>query len=250
MKKHRTQGRHGSSNPQRNAQRPGAAGEVRVLYEDGAVVVLDKPAGLLSVPIKGSAVPSALSLLTAELKTRRQRAFIVHRIDRFASGILLFAKTAADRRALVAQFLAHTPGREYLAVVRGHMEKPAGTLVHYFRRDGFAQQLSTERDRKAARAELHYRVEESLADASLVRVELVTGLQNQIRAQFAAIGHALIGDRKYHPAEASETRIDRVALHAGRLEFEHPRSRERVAIESPLPQDMRRLMRELHEDSQ
>jgi 23S rRNA-/tRNA-specific pseudouridylate synthase len=80
-----------------------------VLYEDDAVVVLDKPAGLPAVPVKGSDTPSALSLLSAELKLKRQRAFVVHRIDRFTSGILLFAKTESDRDILVRQFLAILP---------------------------------------------------------------------------------------------------------------------------------------------
>jgi 23S rRNA-/tRNA-specific pseudouridylate synthase len=76
-----------------------------MLYEDDAVVVLDKPAGLLAVPVKGSDTASALSLLIAKLKLKRQRALVVHRIDRFASGVLLFAKTSPDRDALVRQFL-------------------------------------------------------------------------------------------------------------------------------------------------
>jgi 23S rRNA pseudouridine1911/1915/1917 synthase len=83
--------------------------ELSVLYEDDAVVVLDKPAGLLAVPIKGADTPSALSLLVAKLKLKRQRALVVHRIDRFASGALLFAKSGPDRDALVRQFLDHTP---------------------------------------------------------------------------------------------------------------------------------------------
>src|SRR6478672_12381080 len=182
---------------QKARRQPRSSREVAVLYEDDAVIVLNKPAGLLAVPIKGSDVPSALSLLIAELKPRRQRALIVHRIDRFASGILLFAKTDRDRDALIRQFLAHTPVRKYLAVVRGRLKEESGTLVHYFRREGMYQQLRTARDPDAARAELRYTVERAFVDATLVRVELVTGLQNQIRAQFSAMGHPLIGDRKY-----------------------------------------------------
>src|SRR5215469_9382553 len=121
----RREGRHG---PRRQ---PRLSREVAVLYEDDAVIVLNKPPGLLAVPIKGSDVPSALSLLIAELKPRRQRAFIVHRIDRFVSGILLFAKTGRDRNTLIRQFLAHTPIRKYLAVVRGRLKDESGTLVHY-----------------------------------------------------------------------------------------------------------------------
>ena len=219
--------------------------EVGVLYEDDAVIILNKPPGLLAVPIKGSSVPSALSIVSAELKNRREHALVVHRIDRFASGILLFAKTRHDRQILVDEFLAHTPVRQYLAVVRGRLEKQSGTLVHYFRREGMWQQLSSAKNRDATRAELHYSVEREFPDASLVRVELVTGLQNQIRAQFAAIGHPIIGDRKYRPAEADEGLINRVALHAAHLEFEHPRSREIVSIDCPPPQDFERLLRAL-----
>jgi RluA family pseudouridine synthase len=228
---------------------PGFSREVSVLYEDDAVVVLDKPAGLLAVPIKGSKVPSAWSLLSEELKRKKQRAFVVHRIDRFASGLLLFAKTAPDRDTLVRQFLAHTPVRQYLTVLRGHLGKPSGTLVHYFHREGMLQQLRTAKDPQAARAELRYTVERLFAEASFVRVELVTGLQNQIRAQFSALGHPVIGDRKYHPAEASERLIARVALHATHLQFVHPRSGESISIDCKLPPDFRYLVRELSQPS-
>lgn len=243
----------GKHKPRTNRSRPGEgrplkprfSREVGVLYEDDAVIVLNKPPGLLAVPIKGSDVPSALSLVSVELKHKRQQALVVHRIDRFASGILLFAKTRHDREALVNDFLAHTPVRQYLAVVRGRLEKQSGTLVHYFRREGMWQQLSSVKNREATRAELHYSVEREFPDASLVRVELVTGLQNQIRAQFAAIDHPIIGDRKYRPAEAEEGLIDRVALHAAHLEFEHPRSGEIVSVDCPPPQDFERLLRAL-----
>src|SRR5215831_10503940 len=228
--------------PSAARRQPRLSREVAVLYEDDAVIVLNKPAGLLAVPIKGSDVPSALSLLIAELKPRRQRALIVHRIDRFASGILLFAKTDRDRDALIKQFLAHTPVRQYLAVVRGRLAAQSGTLVHYFRREGMYQQLRTARDPDAARAELRYSAERTFADATLLRVELVTSLQNQIRAQFSAMGHPLIGDRKYHRKEAEERLIDRVALHAAHLEFAHPRTGEKIKIECPPPPDFQRLV--------
>ena len=230
-------------------RRPRFSRDLSVLYEDDAVVVLDKPAGLLAVPIKGSDTPSALSLLVAKLKLKRQRALVVHRIDRFASGALLFAKTGPDRDALVQQFLEHTPVRQYLAVLRGRLGVEAGTLVHYFRREGMFQQLRTARDPQAARAELRYSVERLFADASLVRVELVTGLQNQIRAQFSAMGHPVIGDRKYHRAESSEPLIARVALHAAYLQFVHPYSGESVSIDCKLPPDFQHLVRELSRTS-
>ncbi len=208
-------------------------------------MALNKPAKLLAVPAEDSATPSALSILSEELRFKRQRAFVVHRIDRYTSGILLFTKTRTDRDALVGQFLRHTPVRQYLAVVRGHLRVKEGTLVHHFRQQGMFQTLTTERDPKAARAELRYSVEGVLRGASLVRVELVTGLQNQIRVQFSAIGHPIFGDRKYHPEEASERRIDRVALHARHLQFVHPRTGAIVSIDCDPPPDFQSLLRAL-----
>ena len=220
-----------------------------VLYEDDAVVVIDKPAGLLAVPIKGSSTPSAWSLLAAKLEWKKQRALIVHRIDRFSSGALLFAKTAPDRDALVRQFLSHTPVRQYLAALRHRLGVETGTLVHYFRREGMYQQLRTAKDPEASRAELRYSVERLFADATLVRAELVTGLQNQIRVQFSALGHPVIGDRKYHRSESAEPLIARVALHAAHLEFVHPRSGKKVSIDCELPPDFQHLLRELSRSS-
>jgi len=107
------------------------------------------------------------------------------------------------------------------------------------------QKLSSERDREAARAELRYSVVSSLRGASLLRVTLVTGLQNQIRVQFSAHGHTVIGDRKYSADEAAEHRIARVALHATHLEFIHPRSGEPVSIDSDPPGDFRFLVQAL-----
>ncbi|MBI3476617.1 MAG: RluA family pseudouridine synthase [Acidobacteria bacterium] len=231
-------GKHGSRNPRRSR-------DLAVLYEDDAVVALNKPAGLLSVPAPGSDAASAWSILSAELKSRRQRAYVVHRIDRFTSGVLLFVKTERDREALVQQFLAHTPVRQYLAVVRGHLSAKQDKLVHYLRREDMFQKLSTEKDSLATRAELRYTVEQSLRGASLVRVTLVTGLQNQIRVQFAAFGHPVIGDRKYSPAEASERKIDRVALHAAHLDFVHPRSGTTISVDCELPSDFKALLQSL-----
>jgi 23S rRNA pseudouridine1911/1915/1917 synthase len=102
--------------------------------------------------------------------------------------------------------------------------------------------LTGERDPEGARAELDYRVERSFREASLVRIRLTTGLQNQIRAQFLAIGHPVVGDRKYNSEEAGERRILRVALHATRLDFVHPRSGKIITLECGPPADFRSLL--------
>jgi 23S rRNA pseudouridine1911/1915/1917 synthase len=247
MKRPHKRGYHAGkySVEKQDRRKPRFSRELAIIYEDDAVLVVNKPPGLLSVPIEGSSTTSVLSLLVAELKPLKRRAYVVHRIDRFTSGVLLFAKSQKDRASLIRQFLAHTPTREYLAVVRGYLSEKEGMLVHYFRREGQFQKLSTQRDRKAARAEMKYSVERNLRDASLVRATLITGLQNQIRVQFSAIGHPIVGDRKYHSNEAAEQLIDRVALHAARLEFRHPRSGENVSIECEPPHDFRSLVHAL-----
>jgi 23S rRNA pseudouridine1911/1915/1917 synthase len=206
--------------------------------------VINKPPGLASVPVKGLSTPNALEVLRKELPPPR-RAFVVHRIDRFTSGAILFAATEEDRQILIKQFLEHVPDRQYLAVVRGHLSAPEGTLVHWLKKEGFFQKAATERDPQAARAELKYRVERTLEGASLVRVALVTGFQNQIRVQFAAAGHVVIGDRKYDPKEAAEKHIDRVALHAAHLAFRHPRTGKKISIDCPPPADFQGLLRAL-----
>lgn len=216
--------------------------ELAILYEDESVIAVNKPAGLLTVPVKGSDPPSALSLVSANLKDKRQRAFIVHRIDRFSSGILLFAKTQPDRDTLIRQFLSHSPLRQYLAVVRGHLNPAEGTLIHYFRKQRMFQKLSQKGDPRAVRAALQYSMQQPLRGASLVLVTLITGLQNQIRVQFSAIGHPVIGDRKYSPREAEERRISRVALHAAHLEFIHPRSGKSISIDCEPPSDFQSLV--------
>jgi 23S rRNA pseudouridine1911/1915/1917 synthase len=199
----------------------------------------------------GSLWPTSCSVFScrSEVEISESHRLRRHRFDRFASGALLFAKTGPYRDALVRQFLDNTPVRQYFAVLRGRLGVEAGTLVHYFRRKGMFQQLRTARDPQAARAELRYSVERLFADALLVRVELVTGLQNQIRAQFSAMGHPVIGDRKYHRAESSEQLIARVALHAAYLQFVHPHSGESVSIDCKLPPDFQDLVRELSRSS-
>ena len=108
--------------------------QLRVLYQDDAVVVLNKPAKMLAVPTDDGDLPSALSLLSEELKSKRQRAFVVHRIDRLTSGILLFAKTWPDREGTRRTIYPAHPVREYLAVVRGHLRLGEGTSCITFGR--------------------------------------------------------------------------------------------------------------------
>src|ERR1700686_1759219 len=159
-------------------RRPRFSRELSVLYEDDSVVVLDKPPGLLAVPTKGSDTPSALSLLVAKLKLKRQRALVVHRIDHFASGALLFAKAGPDRDVLVRQFLDHTPVgsiSRYSAAVSALRQGRSCTIFDV--KECFNSCARRETPKRLV-PNFDIPVERLFADASLVRVELVTGLQN------------------------------------------------------------------------
>jgi 23S rRNA pseudouridine1911/1915/1917 synthase len=208
------------------------------------LLVFDKPAGLLATPIKGSRQENARDLLNAYLSRKHQEARTVHRIDRYTSGVLLFAKTRAAQAKLVEQFKAHSPRRCYWALARGHMRAPEGELRHYLRLipRGFRQVVTRNAGEEGTLAISRYRLLERMPGVSLLEVELVTGLKNQIRVQLQACGHPVVGDRHYAPSEMEETEIDRQALHARMLGFLHPRTGRPVEFTAPLPPDFSRLI--------
>ncbi len=217
---------------------------LQVLYEDDAVVVLNKRAKLLAVPTDDSDAPSALSILSAELKARGKRP-----LSCIASIVTHPAFCSSQKPGQIEKrsynSLSCTHRCANISRRFADISAEEGTLVHHFRQEGMFQKVTTEGDPKASRAELRYSVEHSLKGASLVRVSLVTGLQNQIRVQLAAIGHPVIGDRKYNPSEKEERRITRVALHAARLQFLHPRSGEIICIDCEPPPDFQSLLKAL-----
>ncbi|MFH1812241.1 MAG: RluA family pseudouridine synthase [Pseudomonadota bacterium] len=206
------------------------------MFQDRELIVVDKDAGLLSVPLEGLRSPSVKEALDRALQRQRKRSFTVHRIDRYTSGLILFALSPRARDALVEQFRSHTPERHYLALVRGTLDGDSGSLRHRLQqnRDDFRQNVVSSGGSVAV---LHYRVRERLLDATLLEVQLETGLKNQIRVQFAAAGHPLVGDRQMDPREEHDP-LGRQALHAWRLAFEHPATRQRMRFEAPLPVDL------------
>lgn len=219
-------------------------GPFRIVHEDQDIIVVDKDAGLLTVPIPKSKALNLKQLLGRYLEKRRGRAMTVHRIDRFTSGLVVFACNPDARQRLVTQFREHTPVRQYLALVRGSVESDTGTLRHNLEltRDGFRQRVVP---RGGTEAVTHFMVRERLDGVTLVEVRLETGLKNQIRVQFQAAGHPLMGDRHYEPSEKAERLLGRQALHAWRLSFVHPRTGRAVDYEAPLAADLSLLVERL-----
>lgn len=214
----------------------------RVVYEDAHIIVADKSAGILSVPIPGINSRNLKDLLDEYLTNKKSRVLTVHRIDRYTSGLVVFAKNEAARDNLVAQFKARTPTRIYLAVVRG-VTPDSGTLRNNLQlgKAGFRQFAVREGGTEAV---THYKTIERIGDLSVLEVQLETGLKNQIRVQFMEAKHPLVGDRHYEPKEAGEKLLDRQALHAWKLGFIHPATKKPVSFEShPAPDLVKMLNR-------
>jgi 23S rRNA pseudouridine1911/1915/1917 synthase len=239
-----------------SAKRRATLGDDRdlpIVYEDDALIVLDKPAGLLAVPLplaRRSDARSVFEDLKTYLRQRgRRRPFVVHRIDRDTSGLVLFAKAAAAQEALKAQFKRHETERVYQAVVYGHPSPASGTWHDTLVWDTKAliQKETNRRDPRGKEAVSHYRVVERLAGAALIEVTLVTGRRNQIRIQARLRGHTLVGEQRYTygPDELRPVAFPRQALHAHRLAFRHPTDGREMRFEAPLPADFAELLARL-----
>ncbi len=240
--------------------RPGSAtararvtvvGDVRILYEDGDLLVVDKPAGLLAVPLERKAGASSVyEQLKDHFRSRgRLKPFVVHRIDRDTSGLVVFAKHAGAQLALKEQFKRREPERVYWAVVEGHPDPSAGTWRDHLVWDTKAliQKQTTAHDPRASEAISDYRVLRRLRGTSLLEVRLRTGRRNQIRIQAELRGHPLVGEKRYVP-DANGRRpvpFERQALHAKRLAFLHPADGRPLAFEAPLPADFDALLARL-----
>jgi 23S rRNA pseudouridine1911/1915/1917 synthase len=237
-----------------SARRRPALGEdhdLLVVYEDAAIVVLNKPAGLLAVPLerRGEARSVYEDLKDYLARRRKPRPLVVHRIDRDTSGLVLFAKTSRAQQYLKDQFRRHTATRVYLAVVYGHPSPRAGTWHDHLVWDERAliQKETHPRDPRGKEAISHYRVLESFDEASLLEVTLETGRRNQIRLQARLRGHTLVGESRYTygPDALRTIRFPRQALHAQHLVFRHPSDHRELPFEAPLPEDMAALIARL-----
>jgi 23S rRNA pseudouridine1911/1915/1917 synthase len=239
-----------------SAKRRATLGETRdlpVVYEDDTLVVLNKPAGLLAVPLplrRRANAPSVFDELKEYLWRRgRRRAFVVHRIDRDTSGLVVFAKSAAAQDQLKGQFKRHLPERVYHAVVYGHPSPASGTWRDHLVWDEKAliQKETHPRDPRGKEAISQYKVLEQLAGAALIEVQLVTGKRNQIRIQARLRGHTLVGEQRYTygPDHLRSIEFPRQALHAYRLAFAHPVDGRGLQFEAPIPQDLLDLIARL-----
>lgn len=205
-----------------------------VLYEDKDILVVDKPAGLLSVATEREKSRTAHSLLTDYIRKgcgrSQKRLFIVHRLDRDTSGTLIFAKSEEAMLRLKAGWKQTV--KKYLAVVHGKCEKNSDTITSYLAEDEEYNVYSTADSTQGRLSHTAYTVLRVTKGVSLLEVALLTGRKNQIRVHLAGIGHPIVGDTKYGKADESQPRM---ALHARSISFKHPFSGKQLTFESEVP---------------
>ena len=211
---------------------------VKPVYEDGDFVAIDKPAGLLSVESdKQTECAYGYMLKYLQSKEKSSRPFILHRIDKETSGVLVFAKNIKLHSMLKMHWNEQVQTREYYAVVEGVMTEKSGTLVDYLKENATNLVYATG-DPTGQKAITHYEVLAENAQYSLLRVKIDTGRKNQIRVQMKAHGNPVVGDDKYG---STKNPLGRLGLHASKLEFIHPVSKELITITAPVPATFREL---------
>jgi len=214
---------------------------LKIVYEDAYLIVVEKQPGLLSVNTERQKERTAVSLLNDYVKRsgRNNRVYIVHRLDRDTSGILMFAKDEKTQYTLRDHWKEIVYDRRYVAVVAGEMEKDAGSVRSWLT-DRTLYVYSNPTDDEGKEAITHYRTIKRANGFSLVEVKLETGRKNQIRVHMQDLGHPVVGDGRYGFEELNP--LGRLALHAFKLCFYHPVTGEKMEFETPYPSDFKRLV--------
>ncbi len=215
---------------------------LKILYEDAELIVLDKPAGLLSMASDKEKVYTAYHQLTDYVRRSNpeNRIFIVHRLDRDTSGVMLFAKNEEVKRHLQDNWKDVVLDRAYVAVVEGKVEKQEGTIRSWLKETKTKLMYSSAVAGEGQEAVTHFRVLEAAPRYSLLELRLETGRKNQIRVHMKDMGHSIIGDKKYG---SKVNPIGRLALHAHILAFYHPVTGEPMRFETEVPKTFSKLFK-------
>ena len=212
-----------------------------IVYEDPYLIVIDKHAGVLSVASSGEKHHTAYRMLSDYVKTQdaENKIFIVHRLDRDTSGLMMFARSEEMQARLQGQWKDSKPLRLYLAVVEGRVEKEVGVIQSYIRENKSFTGYSEYEEGEGQLAVTHFRKLKSNDRYSLLEIRLETGRKNQIRIHMKDMGHCILGDKKYG---ASGNPIARLGLHAFKLSFALPVSGESLQFEIPAPRKFSRVI--------
>lgn len=214
---------------------------LKILYEDVDLIVIDKPAGLLSMASDKEKLYTAYHQLTDYVRQTNpdNHLFIVHRLDRDTSGVMLFAKNEEAKHKLQDAWKQMVVDRAYVAVVEGKVEKKEGSIKSWLKETKTRLMYSSSKSGDGLEAITHYKVLKASPQYSLLEIRLETGRKNQIRVHMKDIGHSIAGDKKYG---AATNPIGRLGLHAHILAFNHPTSGELMRFETEVPRKFSRLL--------
>lgn len=203
----------------------------RVIYEDGQIMVVDKPSGMLVIPTPRKEANTLTGLINRELDERgvEVNAYPCHRLDRETSGLMIYAKGKAVQQAMMEEFRKRSVKKTYIALVNGVVKKSSDTITTPIH--------NRNKDRKEE-AVTKYKVLERRKAFTIIEAQPVTGRTNQIRIHMKSIGHPLVGETVYAFRKDFKLRFKRTALHAKYIEFIHPASGKNMSFESPLAVDM------------
>lgn len=207
-----------------------------IVFEDQYIIIVEKEAGLLSIATATEKEQTAYSILSEHVKKRdaKNKIFVLHRLDRDTSGVMMFAKSEKVQQLLQNAWKEVVLERSYVAVVEGLVSREQGTITTWLTESKAFIMYSSRTPNDGQKAVTHYQVLQKNKNYSLLEVKLETGRKNQIRVHMKDIGHSIIGDKKYgstkHP-------IGRLGLHARVLAFKHPMTGEEVRYETDIPKE-------------
>jgi 23S rRNA pseudouridine1911/1915/1917 synthase len=214
---------------------------LKIIYEDEFLIVIQKNPGLLSIATDKERESTAFSILSnyVKLTDARNKIFVVHRLDKDASGLMMFAKSEQVQEILQSAWQEIVEERNYVVVVEGEVEEQEGTISNWLLENKNLVMYSTDKPGEGQQAITHYRVLEIRNGWSLLEVSLETGRKNQIRVHMKDLGHPIAGDKKYG---ATGNPIHRLALHAQVLRFKHPISNQSLHFKTAIPPEFLKLL--------
>ncbi|MCL6571865.1 MAG: RluA family pseudouridine synthase [Bacillus sp. (in: Bacteria)] len=215
---------------------------LKILFEDQDLIVINKDAGLLSIASDKEKSQTAQHILMEHVRivNPKNRIFVVHRLDRDTSGVMMYAKSKKIQQILQNSWKESVSNRKYIALVEGAVQKSEGTITSWLKESKTLKMYSSPTQNDGQKAVTHYKVLEKTPKYSLLEVKLETGRKNQIRVHMQDIGHSIVGDKKY---SSTQNPLGRMGLHAIEINFLHPTTGEQMHFETEIPGKLLKLVK-------